>query len=222
MADLRRHLSRWGDLQRDRRYRPNLIYNEADAAVYHSLLREFRPAQVLEVGSGLSTAVALDTIETHRLATRIRCVEPNPARLRSILRPEDDVPLHAALVQDVPLEVFDELDAGDVLFIDSTHVAKAGSDVVWTTLRILPRLSDGVLVHVHDIFWPWEYPEKWLRRRRDWNEIYLLHAFLSGHAGWRVLFWNDLIWQTRPDLVQRHLPGSVGARPGGLWLEKLA
>ena len=197
------------------------MYELPDAAVYHSMLRHFRPRRVLEVGSGYSTAVALDTLERYEINCKITCIEPNPERLQSLVLPRDQLDLHRSLVQDAPLELFTSLQSGDFLFIDSTHVVKAGSDVVYTTLRVLPRLAAGVLVHVHDVFWPLEYQEKWLRGRRDWNEIYLLHAFLSGNRDWKVELFTDYIWQTQDALVREHLPAAVGRRPGGMWLRKL-
>jgi predicted O-methyltransferase YrrM len=211
----------WSELSTDRRYRRAAMYELADAAVYHSMLRHFRPSRVLEIGSGYSTAVALDTIELHDLDTVVACVEPNPERLNSLLNNKDDITLYRQLVQDVPLSTFDTLAAGDFLFIDSTHVVKAGSDVVWTTLHVLPRLAAGVIVHIHDIFWPMEYKDEWLQKRRDWSEIYLIHAFLSGNPDWRVLLFTDEVWHAQPELVRMHLPAAADQRPGGLWLERV-
>ena len=210
----------WKDLQQDGRYHRDLMYEQADAAVYHSMLRHFRPQLVIEIGSGYSTAVALDTIDTHDLPTRVDCIDPNPERLKSLLRPTDTVAITPSLVQDVPLETYQQLGRNDFLFIDSTHVVKAGSDVVWTTLRVLPSLAPGVIVHIHDMFWPLEYQQKWLLQRRDWNEIYLIHAFLSGNPEWEVLIFNDEVWHNQPELVAEHLPNTANSRPGGLWLQK--
>jgi len=221
-AELARDLApMWSQLSLNRRYRGASMYDLADSAVYHSMLRRFRPGRVLEVGSGYSTAVALDTIEEHHLPTTVSCIEPNPQRLNSLLESADEVGLHPQFVQEVPLSMFEALSAGDFLFIDSTHVAKAGSDVVWTTLRVLPRLATGVIVHIHDIFWPMEYKDEWLRARRDWNEIYLIHAFLSGNPDWRIVLFNDEVWHSQPELVRTHLPAAVGQRPGGLWLQRV-
>ena len=208
----------WPDLALSERYRRDAMYELSDAAVYHSMLRKFNPSKVIEIGSGFSTAVALDTIDKHDLGTEITCIEPHPARLQALLRPNDRITLIEDLVQNVPLSTFDSLSAGDFLFIDSTHVVKAGSDVVWTTLRVLPRLKPGVMVHIHDMFWPLEYQEKWLLQRRDWNEIYMIHAYLSGNSSWRVLFFSDQVWQSRRELVSANLPDGVEQRPGGLWL----
>ena len=106
---------------------------------------------------------------------------------------------------------------GDVLFIDSTHVVKPGSDVVWLFLHVLPRLAPGVVVHVHDIFWPFEYPPEWLAERRDWTESYLLHAFLAGNREWEILLFSSWLWARHPELVPSRLDGV----PGNIWLRKL-
>jgi hypothetical protein len=99
------------------------------------------------------------------------------------------------------VSAFSELEAGDFLFIDSTHVVKAESDVVWLFLHVLPHLKPGVIVHVHDILWPFEYPEEWLRERRDWTEGYLVHAFLAGNAEWEILLFSSWLWQCHPELA---------------------
>ena len=113
------------------------------------------------------------------------CIELYPARLLSLTRPGDPVTLLRHPIRDVPLTLYQDLAAGDVLFIDLSHVAKARSDVCWLIPHVLPRLAPGVAVHFLDIFWPFGYPPQWLEKRRDWTGAYLLHAFLSGNAGWR-------------------------------------
>lgn len=202
----------------------NVQFGLADAAVYSSVLRHFRPRRVVEVGSGYSSAVALDVRQEHGLTVDLTFIEPYTERLEGLLRPDDraTVVIRKEFVQDTPLSTFAALEPGDVLFIDSTHVLKAGSDVEHLMFRVLPSLPAGVLVHVHDCFWPWQYRPEWLRMHRDWNELYFLHAFLAGNAAWRVVLFNDWVWQTRPDLVEKHLPAATGERPGGLWLEKMA
>jgi hypothetical protein len=214
-ADLAPH---WSDVLLGPRYAPDVMFELADAAIYSAMLQRFEPAHVLEIGSGYSTAVALDTVDRLDLSTVLQCIEPNPERLHRLLLPNDQITLHRVGVQDAPAQIFTSLVSGDFLFIDSTHVVKAGSDVVWNTLRILPSVPAGVLVHIHDIFWPMEYPEKWLLTRRDWNEIYLIHAFLVGNKDWEILLFNDWVWQNCPELVAEHLPQAEGQRPGGLWL----
>jgi predicted O-methyltransferase YrrM len=221
MRELVRSLApMWPDLVCNQRYHATQMYAASDAAVYQSMLRRYRPNRVLEVGSGFSTAVALDTIDNHHLPTRMTCIEPHPDRLQSLVRPDDTIELLELPVQDAPPSVFSALESGDFLFIDSTHVAKAGSDVVWLFLHVLPTLASGVIVHVHDIFWPLEYHPTWLSARQDWNEIYLVHAFLSGNRDWRILLFNDLVWLRHPDLIQQFAPSMKREHPGGLWLQK--
>lgn len=201
------------------RYAPdNPMYGAADGAVYRAMLRHLRPERVMEIGSGHSTALALDTADAHLPGLEVSCVEPYPDRLLSVLREGDPVTLLTRPVQDVPLTAYDALGAGDVLFIDSTHVAKAGSDVVWLYLQVLPRLAAGVVVHIHDVFWPFEYPEAWLREGRDWTENYLLHAFLVGNADWEMLLFSSWLWKEHPDRVP---PALAHEEPGSIWLRRV-
>ena len=118
------------------------------------------------------------------------------------------------------MRVFTELAAGDILFIDSSHVSKAGSDVNFLFFDVLPRLAEGVLVHVHDILWPFEYPERWLRQRRGWNESFLLRAFLAYNSVFTIELFNAWLWANDPDAVRELLPAAVGQLPGGVWLRK--
>lgn len=199
------------------RWEPNGMYGRADAAVLHAMLRHHEPKHLLEVGSGYSTAVALDVVDRYLPHLRITCVEPNPDRLLSRLRPGDDVVIIDEPVQDVPMEMLTQLGAGDILFIDSTHVLKPGSDVAWLYLHVLPVLSPGVIVHVHDVHWPFEYPARWIREGRDWTETYLLRAFLTHNDAWRIRLMTSWMWENRPALVPeplRHLP------TGALWMQR--
>jgi predicted O-methyltransferase YrrM len=199
----------------------NAMFGPGDAAVYRAMLTHLRPARVLEVGSGYSTAVALDEADanTDLADLEITCIEPFPDRLLGLMKVSDRnrLTLIREPVQDVDLAVFDRLGPGDVLFVDSTHVVKAGSDVVWLFLHVLPRLGPGVVVHVHDVFWPFEYPASWLRQRRDWTEAYLMHAFLAGNTGWEVLFFSSWLWHRVPELVP---PRLARERPGSIWIRR--
>jgi hypothetical protein len=194
------------------------MYDAADALIYQAFVRRLKPLKVIEVGAGFSTAKLLDTAEQFVPGLEVTCVEPYPDRLLGLLRPEDNVDLISAPVQDVPIETFTSLAAGDVLFIDSTHVAKAGSDVLWLFLRVLPQLARGVFVHIHDVFWPFEYPAKWLREGRSWNEDYLLHAFLCHNDTWQIELFSSWLWRTNPDLVPHELRGE---QPGAIWLRRI-
>ncbi|MGB8257397.1 MAG: class I SAM-dependent methyltransferase [Pseudonocardiaceae bacterium] len=195
----------------------NNMYGPADSTIYAAILRKFRPHVVIEVGSGYSTAVLLDTAAACEFETEVTCIEPYPKRLESVLDPADEVRLLGQPVQEVPITYFKSLRAGDILFIDSTHVAKVGSDVCWIFLRIFPLLSPGVLVHIHDIFWPFTYPEAWLREGRDWNECYLLNSLLIDTSRWEIVLFSSWFWKNCTDLVPFNLRND---QPGSIWIRR--
>lgn len=159
-----------------------------DAVLLFSVMGHFAPRRVVEVGSGYSTLLMCDANQRF-LGGRcaIDCIEPYPRDF--LLDLGRKVTLHQAPVQQASMEIFDRLEAGDVLFVDSSHVAKTGSDVNHLFFEVFPRLASGVIIHVHDIFLPFEYPESWvIDERRSWNEQYLLRALLMGSDSYEILF----------------------------------
>jgi len=213
--------------QPERRYfSNNPAYGIGDASIYFAMLCLHRPKRIIEIGSGFSSACALDTIERcfeHKV--EITFVEPYPALLESLLKRSDRVSTRVLPhgVQDVGLDTFRELEAGDILFIDSTHVLKTGSDVHYEFLEILPVLQPGVLIHVHDIFWPFEYPKSWVvDENRSWNELYALRAFLMYNPTFRVEFFNDFFVRKHSAMVQHDCPAMLQNPGGGIWLRKLS
>ena len=203
----------------------NPSYSWSDALFLHAMLRHLRPRSVVEIGSGYSSCVTLDTSELF-LGGAVECtfVEPHPELLRSLLRPGDEgrVRLVAAEVQDAPMGVFEALGANDVLFIDSTHVSKVGSDVNHLVLEVLPRLAPGVHVHFHDVFHPFEYPEHWVRSGHAWNEAYLLRAFLTMNAAYEVVLFNTFLEHFHEDYFVRRMPLCLRNRGGSIWIRRRA
>jgi len=204
-----------------RYHQNNDMFVLSDAAVLHSILRHVRPRRYIEVGSGFSSAMALDTADRYLPGLEFTFIEPYPERLLGLLRDADSerTTLIRSGVQDVSLEVYRQLSAIDVLFIDSTHVVKSGSDVNWLLFEVLPTLASGVVVHFHDFFWPFEYPELWLNEKRAWNELYMLRPYLSYNSAVRMMLFNSWLWQAEPELVRDVLPQAAGERPGSLWLQ---
>ena len=153
-----------------RYYFANPFFSYGDAIILYSMLRQRRPRRVVEAGSGFSSAVMLDTNERFCLKQmRMTFIDPYPERLLALLVEEDLTRQHEVIadaVQGVSFEKFAELGANDLLFIDSSHVAKAGSDVVHLVTSVLPRLRKGVIVHFHDVFWPFRQP----RRVDSWRQ----------------------------------------------------
>lgn len=202
----------------------NGVFGYGDAFVYHALLRLERPRRLIEVGSGFSTALLLDTLERHpQVAPRITCIDPDPARLRALLRPGDwsRIEYLPERVQDVPLARFEELGRGDLLFLDTSHVSKTGSDVNHELFEVLPRLAPGVLVHVHDIPVDFEYPREWALAGWAWNEAYLLRAFLQFNSAFAIEFHGAFLAERDPARCAARLPDCVRSPGLSLWLRRL-
>jgi predicted O-methyltransferase YrrM len=173
----------------------NDFYRELDAAVYYALLRQIQPAKVIEIGCGYSTQIAtlaLSKNQQEGKTGKIICIEPYPEA--QLTEANLEIELITERVENINLKVFAQLGAGDILFIDSTHTVKFSSDVCREILEILPTISSGVLIHFHDIFFPYDYPAKWLiEDRRAWNEQYMLEAFLAYNHSFEVVLANHLL-----------------------------
>lgn len=203
-------------------YVNNSQFSNLDCRLLFCLLQEWRPRRVIEVGGGYSTLLTADV--NHRFlgdAIHFTCIEPYP---RTFLeRPLDGLTeLLVQRVEEVPLARFDALGAGDILFIDSSHVCKTGSDVNYLYFEVIPRLKPGVRVHVHDIFLPAEYPPDWvLEDNRSWNEQYLLRAMLTHNPRYRVLFGCMYAAMHFPQAIQvaLGLPEGTTAGGGSFWFE---
>jgi predicted O-methyltransferase YrrM len=205
-----------------RYYYQNDFFCHGDAIALYSMLRHFRPQRVIEVGSGFSSAVMLDTSDRFlNSATRFTFIEPYPDRLNQLLNAQDQQQqVIEKSVQDVGIELFAELQANDILFIDSSHVAKVGSDVVHLLFQILPRLSPGVIIHFHDIFFPFEYPQTWFSEGRAWNEAYFLRAFLQYNTTSQILFFNSFLGQHHKVELEQKMPLFLKNTGASLWLQK--
>jgi hypothetical protein len=226
-----RDLARFYDEQPFRRkkskkrryYFDNPYFSYGDALMLYGMLRHLRPNRLIEVGSGFSSAATLDTNERF-LDGELHCtfIEPYPQRLNRLLR-GDDHERHQVIeqpVQSVDLSVFDRLGKGDVLFIDSTHVSRIGSDVHRLYFDVVPRLRPGVVVHIHDVFYPFQYPREWVYSGRFWTEAYLLRALLMDNPNLRIMLWNSYLAEKHPQTVGSLLPLWRRNMGGSLWLER--
>lgn len=208
-----------------RYFSENNWYGLGDAAIYFALIRLLKPKRIVEVGSGFSSAVALDTSDRFfNGEINFTFIDPFPERLRSLLGAyeESKVKILAQTVQTVSLDEFSSLHDGDLLFIDSTHVMKTGSDVNFELFHVLPCLKPGVVIHFHDTFWPFEYPREWaVDDNRSWNELYALRAFLMHNSDYEILFFNHYFADVHREKVALDCPHLVQGLGGGLWLRKL-
>lgn len=187
------------------------FYGGDDARVLYATVRHTRPGRLVELGSGHSTKVIRAAIDRDDLTCDHRCYDPYPGFTGT---PTPGFRIEPVATQDLPMSVFTELGAGDLLFVDTTHTVKAGSDVNRLILDVLPRLAPGVLVHFHDIFLPYEYPREWLSEMRlYWAEQYLLQAFLSGNDAWDVVLGAHAL--VRAGRLR-------GERTSGFWMRRRA
>lgn len=205
----------------------NQFFESVDGEILYCMIRHFRPRRIIEIGSGYSTLLTAQALlrngqDDDGYSCELIAVEPHPgpslrAGFPGLSR------LIAKNVQDVPLSEFDRLTANDILFIDSTHVLRIGGDVQYEYLEVLPRLRKGVLVHVHDIFLPAEYPKDWvLRLHRFWTEQYLLQAFLTFNESFEVLWAGSWMHLRHPDKLEAAFSSySRDERwPGSFWMRK--
>lgn len=200
----------------------NGLFDHTDAKVLYGLVRHCKPKRIIEVGSGFSSLVASHAIAKNRSEGHdgtLTCIEPYPV---DWLRDADGVDrLIESPVQHVPMSEFEQLGPNDVLFIDSSHVLRVGSDVQFEFLDVLPRLRPGVIVHVHDIFLPEEYPRSWVvDDHRFWTEQYLLQAFLAFNDAFEVLLALNWLRIEHPAALDEAFGAAPGYRPGSFWIRR--
>lgn len=205
-------------------YLDNPSYGHYDAIMLYGMLREAQPRRIIEVGSGFSSAAMLDLNEAiFGGRVQFTFIDPDMIRLRQLLRADDGsrATLIEKRVQEVPLETFSTLGENDVLFIDSSHVSKIGSDVNRLYFDVLPVLAPGVLIHIHDVAGNLDYPRDWLEEGRAWNEQYLLRAFLMNNTAYRMELFSAWLWNQKSQLIQDRMPMCARGGGGQMWLRKL-
>jgi predicted O-methyltransferase YrrM len=200
----------------------NEFFSYGDGLILSAMICEMRPRRIVEVGSGFSSACALDTVDKFTEAKPMfTFIEPYPHRLRALLTRADlaQVCILEEGIQTVDLAIFEELESHDILFLDTTHIVKTGSDVCYELFDVLPRLRPGVVIHFHDVFHDWEYPDGWVfDNNRSWNEIYALRAFLMYNTEFEIIYFNDYFAKTEAELVASATPLIQKNPGGGLWL----
>lgn len=205
-----------------RYYYDNGYFPYFDAISLFCIIRHFKPRRIIEVGSGFSSAVMLDTNELFfENAIDITFIEPFPQRLNSLLRETDNANLKVKFLQDVDLELFTKLEKDDILFVDTSHVVKVGSELNHILFEIIPLLKPGVIIHFHDIFYPFEYPRSWvLKEKRSWNEIYFLQSFLMYNSAFSVLIFNSFLGHQNGEWLKENMPLCMRNTGGSFWMVK--
>ena len=169
----------------------NGMFEWMDARMLHYFLRKNKPKKIIEIGSGNSTLLTYNTKNMYNLDLQITCIEPYPKDYLTKLHTAGNINLIANKLENVDLEIFKTLEANDILFIDSSHVMKLDSDVMYYMTKIFPVLKKNVLIHIHDVFFPYDYPTEWLKQGRFWNEQYFLFGFLQYNTKFKIQFCNS-------------------------------
>jgi Methyltransferase domain len=208
-------------------YYENNFFPQVDADVLYALTRHFKPKKIIEVGSGLSTYImakaCLLNTEKNDVKTDYTIIDPFPNETV-----KKGIPGVTNLIQkpveQVPLDPFLMLGENDILFIDSSHVARIGGDVNYLFLQVLPRINKGVVVHIHDVFLPFEYPKNFvLKYYMFWSEQYLLQAFLSFNSEFEVLWAGYYMQQKHPEECKLVFPSFTERKekaPGSFWIRR--
>jgi predicted O-methyltransferase YrrM len=209
----------------------NPYFSYGDGIILYSFLRHFNPKRIIEIGSGFSSSEMLDINEAFlNKKLQFTFIEPFPDRLFGLFSEEDKIKVRVEIkpVQEVESNIFNLLEANDILFIDSSHVAKINSDVLHIFFYILPQLKNGVIIHFHDVLWPFEYPKNWLEVGRAWNEAYFLRSFLQYNCTFEILYFNSYMALHHADFLKQSMPGvlktpSSKGTPGNssLWIRKV-
>jgi predicted O-methyltransferase YrrM len=198
----------------------NDFWNNADALVQYGLVRSRQPRRVIEIGCGWSSLLLAKALGRNEVPCKVVQIEPHP-NAEIFRRLPSHWVHHQCILQRAPMEIFERLDAGDILFYDGSHCAKVASDVTWFFFRILPRLKSGVLIHIHDIFLPYDYPEQWIfERGQTWNEQYVLQAFLMHNSAYKIVIANRYLFSHHGrelDDLYRGVQPSYGV---SFWMQK--
>jgi hypothetical protein len=200
-------------------YFNNDLFSGTDALVLYCMVRHFKPKRLFEIGSGISTTISAQAALLNG-NTEVVALEPYPNPVlrrgfpglsRLIIKP----------IEQIESNFFNQLESGDVLFIDTSHVVKIGGDVNQIYLEILPRLRPGVLIHIHDIYFPFDYKQEWvLGEHRFWTEQYLVQTFLMFNSEFEVLFANTHMDTKYPEQMRATFPRSNFWGGGSLWIRR--
>ena len=199
----------------------NDYFTSPDAEVAYALIRLLHPKRIIEVGSGNSTHLFREAITDGELDTKVVSVDPSPRR--EIESVANEV-IRRRLEEVPPSQLQDVLQPDDILFIDSSHEIRSGNDVVTLFLNVLPKLHSGVVIHVHDIFLPFEYPQEWVIQNTlnvNWAEQYLVQAMLQGSDQFEVLWPGHFLQRTWPEFAD-HFDGKPIGIATSLWLRKVS
>jgi hypothetical protein len=209
----------WIQYETDKYNYENTWFFGSDAISLTLMFISRPPRKVVEIGSGHSTALIEDINKKwFNCELSIVTIDPNPERAKNLNLSTETL---ETKIQQVDYEIFTSLRDNDVLLIDSSHVLKAGSDVHYLFNHVIPHLAKGVKVHIHDIFYPFEYPSNWLDEKIAFNEAYALELLLRNSNKFKILYWNDFLENNHKEWFQINMPEMLFSKhqTGGIWLQ---
>ena len=198
-------------------------YSYCDSIFLYSMIRYSKPKKIIEVGSGFSSAVSMDTNDLFfNSEINLEFIDPAPSRLLRIMNENDKIKykIHKTQVENLPTEIFDSLESGDILFIDSSHKFSYGNDLDYLLFKILPKLKKGVLIHFHDIFFPFKYSDESIQSKISWDEIYFLKSFLMFNESFEIKIFSDFISKFHLDKLEKMALCKKNTG-GNIWIEKI-
>ena len=211
-----------GDPKGSTFYVNNPSFGPGDCDIYYLIVRNYKPRKIIEIGSGFSTLICYEAIKRNNqegFSTELFCIEPYEMPWLSQMK---GIHLIRKEVEKVSLDTFQVLEENDILFIDSSHIIRPENDVLFEFLELLPRLKKGVIIHVHDIFTPRDYPHEWVYdEHRLWNEQYLLEAYLGNNSKYEVLAAVNYLKNNHFDALAHVCPvlrSQPKRQPGAFWL----
>ena len=198
----------------------NNFFERGDAEIYYQIIRFFKPKKIVEIGSGQSTLISLEAIKKNKLennsSAKLICIEPYENDWLENL----GIEVMRKKIEDVDLDLCKNLEANDILFIDSSHIIRPQGDILKEFLEILPVLKPGVIIHIHDIYTPRDYPERWLKKEnRFYNEQYLVEAMLDNSKRYSVLLALNFLKNDYFVELKKHCPYLIDStEPGSFYL----
>ena len=202
----------------------NGSFESGDAECWYQIIRANKPKRIIEIGSGNSTLMAIKAIKKNQseqlnYTCEHICIEPYEMPWLEQM----DITIIREKVEEMDLSFFSQLKENDILFIDSSHVIRPQGDVLFEYLELLPSLNKGVIVHIHDIFSPRNYPKSWLQDDiRFWNEQYLVEAFLSNNDSWEIIASLNFLHHNYYNLLKEVAPFLTPERePGSFYIKKI-
>lgn len=207
----------------------NGSFLSGDSEYLYNIIRHLKPKNIIEIGSGSSTMMALNAIsknkaEDSNYTCKMMCVEPYE---NSWLEKTESIIIRKK-VEDIEKSFFEQLTTNDILFIDSSHMIRPQGDVLFIYLQLLPLIKPGVYIHIHDIFTPKDYLDEWIFKNiRLWNEQYLVEAFMSYNQNFKIIgalnflrhqHYNE--FSSKCPVLKQHIESGVEREPGSLWLMK--